>query len=173
MNSTASSSSVVELLPTKSTTPHQSTNRPKLGSRWINFVDSGLRLFLSEKKVKKVWRLIYRCNPWRTGGTMVGSIILTLLLQSGAAAQKMGEKAEKAINDVFSPHLTGATDAVSVSFSAGRLFVYAVIGGTLIMAFWDLTQNRGGHVMIWGSILGSIAVGYVLHSMVEKAIFGV
>lgn len=140
--------------------------------RWIDFVDTGLHLCLPDEKVKQAWRLIYRHNPWRLGGTIVGSIILTLSLQTGAAAQKIGEKAENAINGVFSTYLTGASDAVSVSFSAGRLLVYLVIGGTIIMAFWDLTQNRGGHIMIWGSILGSIAIGFVIHSMLETAIFG-
>lgn len=139
---------------------------------WIDFVDKGLHLCLPDEKVKETWRLIYRYNLWRLGGTIVGSVILTLLLQSGAAAQKLGEKAEKEINNVFGTHLTGASDAVSVSFSAGRFLVYVVIGGTIIMAFWDLTQNRGGHVMIWGSILGSIAIGFVIHSMLEKALFG-
>ncbi len=77
------------LLPVK-----ESESFPK---RWVNFIDSGLHLFLDESKVKKVWRFSYRYNLWRFAGIGVGSLIMTASMQQMATAQ-IADTAETEIN---------------------------------------------------------------------------
>jgi len=175
MNSTASpaSSSVVELLPVKSTTP-QLTKSKSFGERWIDFVDSGLRLFLPESKVKKVWRLIYRYNPWRTGGVLIGGLLLTLSMQSRTLAQKgeLWENEQNAVETLFGDHLTGADDFISMIFGSGRFMAFGFGIGFVLYGVYDGITNRGSNWHIWVGIGSTLSIGAVFMSVWGGLIFG-
>jgi hypothetical protein len=139
--------------------------------RWYNFVDTALRLFLKEKAVKKVWRTIYRYNLWRIFGTGVGSLILAACIQHRAVAQ-IADDAETEIETIFSPHLTGAEDFVSVLFGSGRLLLFFIALALVAYGLYDALNSRGSNWYIWASIGGSLLIGIVLVAVVQTAIFG-
>ena len=172
MNSTASSSSssVIELLPTKSTTP-QLTKSKSFGERWIDFVDSGLRLFLSESKVKKVWRLIYRYNLWRTGGVLIGGLLLTLSMQSTASAQ-LFNKAKSSANTTFGGYLGNASKLIELFFGSGQQIIFVVGIGVVTVGLYDMFTSQGARWHIWGGIVIALILGYAAFSAWEGAVFG-
>lgn len=139
--------------------------------RWYNLADAALRLFLKEKAVKKVWRAIYRYNLWRLFGTGVGSLILAACIQHRAVAQ-IADDAETEIETIFSPHLTGAEDFVSVLFGSGRMFLFFIALGLVAYGLYDAFNNRGSNWYIWASLGGSLLVGIVFIAVAQTAIFG-
>ena len=147
------------------------TDKETFRERWRNFVDSGLRLLLSEEKVKKVWRFLYRYNPWRVGGLLVGSLIINASMQLSASAQIAGD-AEEAVEQIFGPHLDGATDFVQVLFGSGRLLVFVFGMGLVVYGIFDGISNRGSNWHIWAGIGSTLSLGVVLISVLEGAIFG-
>ncbi len=139
--------------------------------RWFNFIDSGLHLFLDESKVKKVWRFLYRYNLWRFAGIGVGSLIMTASMQQMVTAQ-IADTAETEINNVLSPYLNGVDDFVTVVFGTGRLLLFVFGLGLIVYGIYDGISNRGSNWHIWAGIGSTLAIGVVLVSIVEKAVFG-
>ncbi|WP_036488286.1 hypothetical protein [Myxosarcina sp. GI1] len=157
---------VDDLLPLQQLQPNESFKK-----RWLNFVDSGLHLFLSKARVRRVWRILYRYNLWRIGGALLGSLILTISMQLRATAQLLDD-AESEVDGIFGDHLDGATDFVEVVFGSGRT-IFLVIGvGLIAVALIDGVRNQGSNWHIWGLIGTSLILGVVLVSVWEGAIFG-
>ena len=149
-----------------------SVKKPEqIRQRWRNFIDALLRLFLSEEKTKKVWRFFSRYNPWRIGGILAGSIILTIGMQPSVKAQ-LFKDAEKEVDTVFKPFLDGQTDFLGALFGAGRLLFFAFAIGLIIVGIFDGITNRGSNWHIWVGIGSSLIIGYVLVSAIEGMVFG-
>ncbi len=139
--------------------------------RWLTFVDSGLRLLLSDSACKKMWRNLYGYKRWRLVGTTIGSLIMTALMQVQVKAQ-IGERAEDEIESVFSPYLTGVSDFNAVLFGSGRLLVYVFGFGLIVFGIYDGITNRGSNWHIWAGIGSTLIIGVVLMGILEQAVFG-
>lgn len=140
--------------------------------RWMNLIDSGLHLCLGEEKVKQVWRFLYRYNPWRWIGTLIGSMILTVSIQYPIAAQ-IGKKAEQEIDKVFKgDRLGGVTDFVDVIFGSGRLMIYGLGFGLIAYGLFDAINGRGSNWHIWVGIGSALLIAVAAHSVLESAVFG-
>lgn len=146
------------------------TSKP-FRERWSDFADSGLRLFLSEEKAKKVWRFLYRYNLWRWGGILTGGLILTVSMQLSASALIL-EDSEQAIEDVFGDYLTGVTDFIAVLFGSGRLLLLVFGIALIVGGVWDGLRNQGSNWHVWSGIGAALILCVVLAGMWEDAIFG-